>query len=71
MKFHDHHRPDPTGKGNQAAAPESEMYNQLEISILTSDPRENIPSAEHVAHFLKYHPDLKYAPPDIRNFRFH
>ena len=27
IKFHNHHRPSPTGHGSQAATPESEMYN--------------------------------------------
>ena len=70
LKFHNHRQPDTTGTGNQSAAPESEQYNKLEHTILTDNPQDNIPSGEHVAHFLKYQPDSRYGPRDIRNFRF-
>ena len=37
IRFHTHHRPDTPGHGDQAAAPESEMYNILEKTLLTEN----------------------------------
>ena len=65
--FHNHHKPDPPGYGNQAAKTESERYNVLEHTVLTDRPQDKIPSSSHDAHFLKFHTNLKFLPGDLRN----
>ena len=70
FKFHNRHKPDRTGTGNQAAAPKSEQYDQLQHRILTDKAQDNEPSGDHLAKFLYFQPDFKYASRDIRNFVF-
>ena len=57
IQFHNHHRPDPSGYGNQSAAPQSERYEILEPSILRDKPVDNISSTAHLAHFIKLYPE--------------
>ena len=72
LRFHDHHKPDKIGSGNQATAPESEFYMQHQILIEGEDSElpTDRPSGSTLARFLYYQPDFRYAPGDIRNYTF-